>query len=411
MESDGGCLVTGFDPVVVAGLLAGFDPSGLDGDSLLTVLSGLERVVAAAHAAQVKAMAELARVHPPTPGRRFGEFLADEVAVELSITRRAAENRVAQAVELTTRVPAVLRALEAGTVDLYRARVITDATYRLDDATATRVASHVIDRVRGRNASQVRDLVRRAVLRCDPDGGQRRHERARADRGVVLTPVDDGMAELTALLPAGQATAVYRRVDALARGSLVPGDERGADARRADVLVNLLLGRRDAGVAGEPGVRPLVHVTVAASTLAGADDKPAVLDGYGPIGAAYARKIAADPTGVWRRLVTDPTDGSLVEHSRNTYRPPAALDDFVRARDHTCRFPGCQHPAQHADLDHTIPWPKGPTTQGNLGAVCRHHHRLKHQTSWRLDQSNGRFRWTSPTGRHYTITPEKYDSP
>ncbi|HEX5493018.1 MAG TPA: DUF222 domain-containing protein, partial [Mycobacteriales bacterium] len=125
------------------------------------------------------------------------------------------------------------------------------------------------------------------------------------------------------------------------------------DARRADVFVNLLLGHRDAG-AGEPGgVRPLVHVTVAASTLAGADNNPAVLDGYGPIGAAYARAIAADPTGTWKRLVTDPVDGSLVEHSRTTYRPPAALDDLVRARDRTCRFPGCQHSAQHADLDHT----------------------------------------------------------
>ncbi|HEX5493299.1 MAG TPA: hypothetical protein VFX70_01835, partial [Mycobacteriales bacterium] len=64
MESDGGVPVTGFDPVEVAGLLAGFDPSGLDADSLLTVLAGLQRVVAAAHAAQVTALAEFARVRP-----------------------------------------------------------------------------------------------------------------------------------------------------------------------------------------------------------------------------------------------------------------------------------------------------------------------------------------------------------
>ncbi|HEX5495295.1 MAG TPA: hypothetical protein VFX70_12050 [Mycobacteriales bacterium] len=96
MESDGGFPVTGFDPAAVAGLLSGFDPSGLDSDSLLRVLSELERIVAAAHAAQVTALAELARVRPPTPGRRFGEFVADEVAVELGLTRRVAENRVAQ---------------------------------------------------------------------------------------------------------------------------------------------------------------------------------------------------------------------------------------------------------------------------------------------------------------------------
>ncbi|HEY9388275.1 MAG TPA: HNH endonuclease signature motif containing protein, partial [Mycobacteriales bacterium] len=123
------------------------------------------------------------------------------------------------------------------------------------------------------------------------------------------------------------------------------------------------------------------------------------------------RAIASDPTGVWKRLVTDPVDGTLVEHTRHTYRPPAALDDFVRARDHTCRFPGCQRSAQHGDLDHTIPWPKGPTTPGNLGALCRHHHRLKHHTAWRLIQANGRFHWTSPTGRRYLTHPENHNPP
>ncbi|HEX5497449.1 MAG TPA: DUF222 domain-containing protein, partial [Mycobacteriales bacterium] len=158
MESDGGFPVTGVDPVAVAGSLAGFDPSGLDGDSLLTVMAGVERIVAAAHAAQVKAMAEFTRLRPHTPGRQFGEFIADEIALELSITRRAAETRIAQAVELTTRLPAVLAALQTGAVDLYRARIITEATYRLDDTTATRVATHVVDRVEGRNASQVRRI-------------------------------------------------------------------------------------------------------------------------------------------------------------------------------------------------------------------------------------------------------------
>ena len=153
-----------------------------------------------------------------------------------------------------------------------------------------------------------------------------------------------------------------------------------------------------------------MHVTVSASTLAGADHEPGTLDRYGPIPAAYARAIAADPTGVWKRLVTDPIDGSLLEHSRKTYRPPAALDDFIRARDGQCRFPGCQHSAQHGDLDHTIPWPTGPTTPGNLGALCRHHHRLKHHTTWRLTQTNGRFRWTSPTGRRYLTDPENHNA-
>ena len=401
----------GIDPAAVAESLAGFDTSGLDAESLLGVLAGMERVIAAAHAVQVRAMAAFTRYRPATPGHPFGEFVADEVGLVLSTTRRAAENRVAQAVEMTTRTPAVLRALESGVLDLYRAKIITDATYRLHDEAAARVAGHVVERAQGRNTSQVRALVRRAVLQADPDGAGRRHEQARADRRLVLTPAEDGMAELVAFLPAEQAVAVYQKVDDLARGDRVSGDPRSADERRADMFVNLLLARRDAGTTSQPdsGLRPLVHVTVAATTLAGADSKPGMLDGYGPIPAAYARAIAADPTGVWKRLVTDPIDGSLVEHSRRTYRPPAALDDFVRARDHTCRFPGCQHSAHHADLDHTIRWPTGPTAPGNLGALCRHHHRLKHHTTWRLTQTNGRFHWTSPTGRRYLTHPQNHN--
>ncbi|MFB1299650.1 HNH endonuclease signature motif containing protein, partial [Mycobacterium sp. pW049] len=41
------------------------------------------------------------------------------------------------------------------------------------------------------------------------------------------------------------------------------------------------------------------------------------------------------------------------------YRPSAALQRFVHARDITCRFPGCNRPATHADIDHTKPWPAG----------------------------------------------------
>ena len=180
---------------------------------------------------------------------------------------------------MTTRTPAVLHALESGVLDLYRATVITDATYRLDDQAATRVATHVVNQAEGCKASQVRALVRRAVLHADPEGTQRRQEQARADRRVVLTPLDDGMAELTAFLPAEQAVAVYQKVDDLARSSRLPGDQRGADERRADAFVNLLLGRRAAGVTGQSGLRPLVHVTVAATTLAGADNKPGMLAG------------------------------------------------------------------------------------------------------------------------------------
>jgi hypothetical protein len=62
------------------------------------------------------------------------------------------------------------------------------------------------------------------------------------------------------------------------------------------------------------------------------------------------------------------------------YAPSRALCEFVRCRDLTCRFPGCDKPAQFCDLDHTVPYPVGPTHPSNLKCLCRFHHLLK--TFW-----------------------------
>ncbi|MGB2700187.1 MAG: HNH endonuclease signature motif containing protein, partial [Candidatus Phosphoribacter baldrii] len=80
---------------------------------------------------------------------------------------------------------------------------------------------------------------------------------------------------------------------------------------------------------------------------------------------------------------------------------------LVRDRDGTCRFPGCNTPATHCDLDHAIPYPQGPTTPDNLHDLCRRHHGFKHHAGWtiHLDPDNATLTWTSPTGRTYTTHP------
>ena len=89
------------------------------------------------------------------------------------------------------------------------------------------------------------------------------------------------------------------------------------------------------------------------------------------------------------------------------YRPSKKLADFVRCRDLTCRFPGCHEPATNCDLDHTIPWPYGPTQASNLKTVCRRHHLLK--TFWPGWQDrqypDGTVQWTAPDGQVHVTTP------
>ncbi|MHA0287841.1 DUF222 domain-containing protein [Mycobacterium sp. C3-094] len=87
------------------------------------------------------------------------------------------------------------------------------------------------------------------------------------------------------------------------------------------------------------------------------------------------------------------------------YRPSKALADFVRSRDVTCRHPGCTRPID--DLDHTIPYPWGPTCASNLAGYCRHHHLLK--TFWpgwaTVQCPDGTIVVTDPDGQTSTSYP------
>lgn len=92
------------------------------------------------------------------------------------------------------------------------------------------------------------------------------------------------------------------------------------------------------------------------------------------------------------------------------YRPSTALAEFIRIRDLTCRFPYCDVPAARCGIDHTVPWPAGPTHASNLACLCRHHHLLKtfHTGAggWSDRQHpDGTIEWTSPTGHLWTTTP------
>ncbi|HEX5813059.1 MAG TPA: HNH endonuclease signature motif containing protein, partial [Pseudonocardia sp.] len=130
------------------------------------------------------------------------------------------------------------------------------------------------------------------------------------------------------------------------------------------------------------------------------------------IPASLARESAAD--GVWRRLVTDPLSGTLLDHGRTTYHPPAGLADHVRARDVHCRVPGCRKRAADAELDHVLAWSDGGTTsEPNLAATCTHHHRVKTYAGWRVHaHPDGGLTWITPTGhRHSTETHDYRPEP
>ena len=88
------------------------------------------------------------------------------------------------------------------------------------------------------------------------------------------------------------------------------------------------------------------------------------------------------------------------------YRPSTALAEFVRGRD----WPGCDVPAAKCQIDHTVPYPLGPTHPSNTKMYCPHHHLLKTfyvgAGGWSERQlPDGTLILTAPTGHVYTTTP------
>ena len=157
-----------------------------------------------------------------------------------------------------------------------------------------------------------------------------------------------------------------------------------------------------------PSLVLALMVTVPAATIVGGDG-PGMLEGYGPIDAVTARRLAAGAPTL-QRLLTDPETGQGLALGRTRYRVTAELRAWLRLRDGTCRFAMCGRSARWCDVDHTRDWAlEGETDARNLAHLCRGHHTLKHASAWRVEQDaggSGELTWISPLGRRHVTAPE-----
>jgi hypothetical protein len=392
------------------------DPATISRAAKIDMLTALERHKCAAEAGQVRVLAALAAEEAPADelDRQVDkEWVREDVACALRVSAVTAAERLRLATDLTRRLPGTVAALAGGRLSAAMSRHLAESVTALPESIAREVEKRSLQHASTQTFSQFARTVRRAVLQADPEGQERRHAAAVDERRVTHRAVEDGMGELWAVLPAHEAAESYARLDRLAHQQCPDGDdERTMDQRRADILVALLTGRPvadgESGPAAAPPSGPAVQVTVALSTLLGVDSQPGELAGHGPIPAALARAIAFDPTGTWRRLVTDP-HGQLLDYGRTRYRPPAALADHVRARDVTCRFPVCNRRARRCELDHIVPRiDDGTTSDVNLHPLCSRDHHLRHEAGWHPHRHpDGTTEWISPTGHRYVKPPEQ----
>jgi hypothetical protein len=344
------------------------------------------------------------------------EVVAAEIGAELGISRGRASSQMRYGTTLLERFPKLGEVFLAGEVDF---RVIAAAIFRTDLISDKAVLAKIDMELAGKAPSwnklsreKVTELVDWMVIDLDPEA-VRVARQCDLDRHIEVEPGQNGMAEIWGSVRAPDAAAFDTKLNELA-ATVCPDDPRTKTQRRADALTPLAAGAAtmpctcgSQGCSAPPAESStsqiVINVLAEAATIEGTSDKPGYLPGYGALPAERVTELAKQaklrPVAIPKDLVAEPQ-----------YRPSAAMARFIRCRDLTCRWPGCDQPAAVSDIDHTVPYPVGPTHASNNKLYCRIHHLFKTfyagPAGWTEQQlANGTVIWTSPTGRTYTSQP------
>jgi hypothetical protein len=387
-------------------LLATIDRDGLDEFQLVELMKARARLISHLQAEFYTDMWKVAEVSKPFPGEGIYEFAREEIGSALSWTGRATDRHLSLAYQLVQELPQIGQALFCGDIDLPKAKVIADNAATLPQDTATRIIGTVLEKASDQTTSQIASRMRKLAITSDPQAVADRYCRSVKDRRLTLEPGPDGTATLYGFnLPTDQALQAFDHVDRIARSLKTGHEERTLDQLRTDVLLDLLQGKPHHG--GTP--RGIVHLRVDLTTLAGLDNQPGDVPGFGPIISDIARQIAREQqNSEWRVTVTHPDTRQPVWTGTTRRRPTLAMRRHLQSTIPYCVFPGCRRPATRSDLDHTQPWIRGgKTIISNLAPLCRRHHRTRHESRWRYRRlPDGSYQWTSPLGHRYQVKPE-----
>ncbi|TQJ49367.1 hypothetical protein FBY26_1049 [Phycicoccus sp. SLBN-51] len=400
---------------------------------------------------------------PVHPGPDLHGFVASMLAPGLHCSTRTVRWRLEADRRLACFTESTHQALWDGDLDLPRADAVAEAARSVDPDLWPRfealVLETTVDPVTGEItlvSEEVRRMSRSTFARraariartLDPASQCKAVEQAREQRRVVIRADrhQPGMAVWTAHLPADVSQRMAAAVDALAGQYAKANPGTSIDSRRADALTALVLGNaeiktvvellvpvlptRDQAAAARGALGQLNPVTATLTEPGGTstsddatsdggavanDDEVAwVIPGqvddprHGALLPEVIAQLLADPDVIIRLARLD-LDGSITQDPQ-AYRPSASTRRRVRARDGSCRFPGCHTPAARTDTDHVLAHPHGPTDHTNLISLCRTHHLFKHHSRWRPAlAADGTVVWTAPDGRTFTTHPRPHD--
>ncbi|ALI29390.1 hypothetical protein XA26_56000 [Mycolicibacterium fortuitum] len=348
----------------------------------------------------------------------------EEVAADISAAMRIARGRAATQIHharvLRDKLPQVAARFAVGDIDYRVVRMIIARTGIVDPSVWGGLDAELAARAHRWmrfSERQLRDRVDQWIAKLDPNG-VRVPPDISEQRFVQIEPSTPGMASIWANIDAVEAVALNQRLDAVAN-TVCEQDPRSHEQRRADAIGPLArlqahlvcrCGREDCPATQNRAAADaaVVHVLAGKSTVDGTSDAPGYLPGHGILPAESVRDLAGRAKIKPVRMpatTSEPVEPAAA--AEPGYRPSAALSEFIRWRDLTCRFPGCDAPAERCDVDHTAPWPAGPTHPSNTKLYCRAHHLIKtFCPGWSDRQySDGTVEVTTPTGHTYTTEP------
>jgi hypothetical protein len=340
------------------------------------------------------------------------DAVAAEVSAAQNISHARAVGQVQFACALRHRLPAVARVFAAGVIDFRVVSTIIARTQNVEAAVMPQldeaIARHA-EKWMKLSGPKLRDRVDLWVAKFDA-AGVRVPPKVNDNRHVDLYSSSPGVAGISGFLRAVDGAALDQSLDALA-ATVCENDPRTKEQRRADATGPL--SRREAALACQCGSDDcpaaaerkalgdvVIHVLAEQATIDGTSDHPGYLPGFGILPAESVRELAATAQ-------LKPLDVPTGATADSGYRPSAVTAEFVRWRDLTCRWPGCDRPAERCDVDHTVPWPYGPTHPSDLKHFCRIHHLIKTfhtgPGGWTDQQMpDGTIILTAPTGHTYT---------
>lgn len=447
-------------------------------EEALAVLAGLDHLrssLAALDASwQVEAERRRARSDSDrgVPAARRGRGASNEIALARRVSPSSGSCSLAAARRLVAQLPGTTSVLRSGRLTAEQASTAATALDGASPETCARIDRLITEDpevLQGRGRRRLASDLRAMIQQLEPGGSRGRAERAARARHVTMTPLADGMARLSAVLPGLDATSVMQLLEARSASQRAAGSRTPARALEADLLVDAVL--RAGATTGDgpaaPSPRPRLDLGVVITDTAllerGDESECALLEGYGSIpahvitdtlqgrppgrivdGPDHARPRAPgsapvparhrDPDGVldqsgkhpdheaaavFRQLYRCPSGRQLVAMESRARAFPVGLSRLIRWRDVTCRTPWCN--AVIRQIDHVLPHHRGgPTSLENGQGLCVRCNLAKEHGLWEvtpLDEgpagtggSEG-LRWTSPHGAVRCSSPPSVGPP